>query len=111
MHISNGWLSGLQQHGAELLEFLGPSHFLFQQRHHSQMEIRVEVDDLVQIFLLHLGPRFAHLALVLREQYLVDHDVPDVDLELGQLLNQPLGLIKGQKLGDQDRHECCNILL
>ena len=37
--------------------------------------------------------------------YLVHHDVVGVDVELGELLHQALGLVERQKLGDAHAHE------
>jgi len=37
--------------------------------------------------------------------HLVDDYVMAVDLELGELLHQPLRLVEGQKLRDADAHE------
>lgn len=50
---------------------------------------------------------FAHLArpVAIRENQLVDDDVVCVNAALGQLLDQPLRLIEGQKLSDAHTDE------
>ena len=69
------------------------------------MEVLVQLDNLLKIFLLHLGPSHAHLARILREKHLVDHDIADVDVELRQLLDQPFSLVHRKELRDADCHE------
>lgn len=62
---------------------------------------------LVQVFGLDLVSGLTHLAgfLGVGEDKLVDDDVVGVNLALGQLLDQPLRLIQGQKLGDAHTDE------
>ena len=69
------------------------------------MEVFVELQNLVQVFLLHFGTRHAHLALILGVQDLVDDDVVDVDSEFCELLDQSLCLIHRQELRNADSHE------
>lgn len=69
------------------------------------MEVLVQLQNLVQVLLLHLRPCLAHPALIIREQDLIDDDVVDVDIELGQLLDQTLCFIHRQELGDADCNE------
>ena len=71
------------------------------------MEVVVNLLDLCEVLILHLSSCDALLTVLgrIREQNLVDHDVVNVDLLLGQLNGQPLSLIHGQELGDADGHE------
>jgi hypothetical protein len=69
------------------------------------VEILIELQNLVEILLLHLGTRLAHPAVVFGEENLVDYDVVNVDLELGELLDQTLGLVHRQEFGDANRDE------
>lgn len=50
---------------------------------------------------------FAHFTrfLSVRENELVDDDVVSVDATLGQFLDQPLGLVQWQELGDAHADE------
>lgn len=114
-HAFNGSLGKslvLQEEGAEMLQVLSPSNFFFLQRHDHDMEVLIELNDLVEVLFLHLGPGCAHLASVLGKEDLVYYDVVDVDVELGQLLDQPLGLVHGQELGDAhcDKSSPCGVL-
>lgn len=62
---------------------------------------------LVQVFGLDLVSGLAHLAgsLGIGKHQLVDDDVVCVDVALGQLLDQPLGLVQGQEFGDAHADE------
>lgn len=71
------------------------------------MEVIIELNYLIQVFFLHFVPGLAHLASRLREQNLVYHDVVDVDLELGQLLNQSFSFVHGQEFGNANCHKSC----
>ena len=62
---------------------------------------------LVQVLGLDLVARLTHLAgpVSVGEHQLVDDDVVRVDLALGELLDQPLGLVQRQELCDAHADE------
>jgi hypothetical protein len=64
-------------------QLLRSSDLLLLERHDHNVEVLVKLDDLVEVFLLHLAASTTHLAGVLREKNLVDHNVVNVDVELG----------------------------
>lgn len=72
------------------------------------MEVVVDFLNLRQILILHLSPGLTLIARCARigEQYLIDHDVPNINLLLSQLNGEPLRLIHGEELGDADGDEC-----
>lgn len=80
------------------------------QGHDSHVEVLIQFQDLGQVLVLHLGPGLAHLALVRGVEHLVDHDVVDINVELGQLLDESLSLVHRKELGNADSHERCEIL-
>ena len=92
----------MQQHLAEPLQLLHASHLLVLQRHYHHVEILVQLQDLVEVLLLHLGTCLAHPALIVGEQDLVDDDVVNVDVKLRQLLNQALSFIHREELRNAD---------
>jgi len=95
----------LHQQLTKTLQFIDSPDLLVLQRHDANMEIFIQFQYLIQIFFLHFRPSLAHFALILWEQDLVDDDVVDVDLELGQLLDQAFGLVHGEELRDADGNE------
>lgn len=73
------------------------------------MEVIVYLINLDDVFFLHVAPGFTLATGVdgLREADLVDHDVVDVDFELGELNGEALGLVEGEELGDHYCDESC----
>lgn len=67
---------------------------------------------LVQVLGLNLVAGLTHLAgfLGVRKDELVDDDVVGINLAFGQLLNQPLRLVKGQELSNAHADERCLLL-
>lgn len=62
---------------------------------------------LIQVFGLDLVTSLTHPArpVAVWEDQLVDDDVVRVDVALGQLLDEPLGLVQREELGDADTDE------
>ena len=69
------------------------------------MEIIIDLSDLSKVLLLHFasGLTFATVLGRVREEDLIDDDVVDVDLLLGQFDGQSLRLVHAQELGDAHR--------
>ena len=92
----------MQQHLTKPLQLLHSSYFFVLQRHDHYVEVLIELHNLVQIFLLHLGACLAHPAVIIREEDLVYDDIVNVNVELGQLLNEAFGFIHGEELRNAD---------
>lgn len=88
-----------------MLQLSRPSDLLILERHDDDMEVFVELDDLVEVLLLHLGASPAHLAFVFGEEDLVDDDIMDIDVELSKLLDEAFCLIHRQELRNADSNE------
>ena len=80
-------LIALEEKGAEVPEQVETSDFLVQLRVHHDVEVIIDLFDLNNVFILHLSSADAPLAGVLWfvEHDLVDDDVVNVYVELGQL--------------------------
>lgn len=94
--------------------------------------ILVQIESLLEVFLLHLLPNSALLAVVayidsqlhshmtlgnrrnlltwFGEEQLVDNDVMRVNLVVGELLNEAFCLVQRQELGNAHADECCLVL-
>lgn len=92
----------LQQHLTKPLQLLHASHFLILQRHYHHMKVLIKLQYLVEVLLLHFGTCIAHPAVIIREEDLVDDNVVDIDVELGQLLNETLSFIHGEEFRNAD---------
>lgn len=80
---------------AEVTQVVHSTHFVVQLRVHNQVEVVVDLLNLCEVLVLHAATSLA-LGAVLRrvgEKDLVDYNVVDVDLLLGQLDGQSLGLV------------------
>lgn len=97
----------LEQQLTEMLELLSTSDFLFLKRHDHDVKIIIELDDLIEILLLHFVPGLAHFARIVGIENLIDHDVMDIDVEFSQLLDQTLSLVHRQEFRNTHRHEGC----
>lgn len=97
----------IEKQTSELLQQLESSYFLFKLGIHSDVKVVIYFLDLQQVLVLHFSPRKALLAGCSRvwEENLVDDDVPDIDLLLGELDSQPLRLIHAQELRNAHGHE------
>ena len=71
------------------------------------MEIIEHLLDLTHVFVLHFSTSDTLLAIGvwIREQDLVNDDVTDIDVLLGKLYGQPLGLIHREELRDANSDE------
>ena len=76
-------------------------------RVHYKVEIFVDLLDLREVLLLHAAPCLALGAVLswVREEHLVDDDVVNVNVLLGELDGQTLSLVHGKELGDAHCHE------
>ena len=90
---TGGRLLMFQQKLTKLLQLLSSPNFLLLQRHETDMEIRIHIKNLIQIFLLHFRSRPAHLAIPIRKQDLVDDNIVNIDFAFGQLEYQPIGFV------------------
>lgn len=107
----------LFQKAGERLERVDAPHLLGQLRDENDVEILEEVKDLVDVLVLHLAARdaLATGAVGVGEDNLrvmpelradlVNDDGVHVDLVLGELLHQTLGLVHAKELGDTDSDE------
>lgn len=105
------------QKAGERLERIDAPHLLGQLRNENDVEILEEVKDLVDVLVLHLAARDALATgavgvgednLRVMAEWLADlvnDDGVHVDLVLGELLHQTLGLVHAQELGDADSDE------
>lgn len=75
------------------------------------MEIVVEILDLAEILPLHFVARLTLEAVGVWNHDLVDYDVPDVDVGLGQLLAESFSFVHRQVLGNTDCYELAFVLV
>ena len=73
------------------------------------MEVVIDLLNLSEILVLHTATSFAFGAVLVgvREENLVNDNVVDVDLLLGQFDRQSLCLVHAEEFGDADSYECC----
>lgn len=92
---------------AELLKGLDSSNLLGLLRKSHNVEVLVQIENLLQVLLLHLVPRGAELAVVslLGVQQLVDDNVVGVNVKRGQVLDHSLCLVQRQELGNANTHK------
>ena len=100
---------------AKTFQSFDSSNLMIQQGHGDDVKIFVQIEYLLQVFILHLLPsvhfhvgpppflRGPHRG---RNQDLVHYNIMYIDTKLRQLLDQPLRLVNGEKLGDANAHEC-----
>lgn len=100
-------LVALEEKLAVFLESVNASDLLVELRINDEMEVVIDLLNLSNVLVLHLPPGQAFPAWVFlfREADLVDNDVVDVDLKLGQLDGQALCLIKTEELRDAHSDE------
>lgn len=91
-----------------MFEVIDATDLIIQLGIHYQVEVVVNFLDLSEVLVLHAAARLALLTVLsgVGEQDLIDHDVVDVDLLLGQLDSETLSLVHAQELGDANCHEC-----
>ena len=102
----------LHQEFGERFQRRHASHFVGQLGNEKDVEVLEEVEHLVDVLVLHPAPRDALATravgvgeddlrmMIARDEDLVDDHGVDVDLVLGELLDQPLCLVHAQELGD-----------
>lgn len=92
---------------AELLKGLDSSNLLGLLRKSHNVEVLVQIENLLQVLLLHLVSRGAELAVVslLGVQQLVDDNVVGVNVKRGQVLDHSLCLVQRQELGNANTHK------
>ena len=75
---------------------------------HYQVEVFVNLLNLGEVLVLHAAPGLALGAVLarVREEHLVDDNIVDVNVLLGELDGQTLCLVHGEELGDAHCHEC-----
>jgi len=72
-----------------------------------KMEVVINLLYLREVLVLHsaTSPAFGAVLGGVREEHLVDYNVVDVDLLLGELDGQALSLVHGEELGDAHGYE------
>ena len=101
------WLITLEQEPAELLQQVKAAYLLVELRVDDDVEVVVNLLDLREVFVLHLPPCLTFLAVLGRvwEEHLIDDDILDVDLLLGELDRQAFRLVHRQELRYADGDE------
>lgn len=90
---------------------INATNLLVQHRIDSDVEIVVDFLNLDQVFILHFSTGLAFWAILRRvgEQNLVNNNISNINLLLGQLNTKSLSFVHAQEFRDADSHESCLI--
>ena len=71
------------------------------------MKILIQLQYLIKILLLHFRPCLTHFTFIIWVEKLVYDNVSDVNVKIGQLLDQSFCLVHGKKFWYAYGDECC----
>ena len=96
-----------------MLQAWDATHLIVQLGVDSQVEIIINLSYLGEVLLLHFTPCLTLTAVLLRiwEQDLVDDNVVDIDLLLGELNCKSFRLVHTQELWNAHCNECCLVCI